>query len=32
LSLYEWVGFVGAHEARHAEQIREIAAAYSPQR
>ena len=25
LSLYEWIGFVGAHEARHAAQIREIA-------
>jgi hypothetical protein len=23
LSLYEWAGFIGAHEARHAEQIRE---------
>lgn len=27
LSLYEWIAFVGAHEARHAEQIRETGAA-----
>jgi len=26
LSLYHWVAFVGAHEARHAEQIREAGA------
>lgn len=26
LSLYYWFGFIGAHEARHAAQIREIAA------
>ncbi len=26
LSLYEWVAITGAHEARHAAQIREIAA------
>lgn len=26
LSLYHWVAFVGAHEARHAEQIREAVA------
>jgi hypothetical protein len=25
LSLYEWIGFVGAHEARHAAQMREMA-------
>jgi hypothetical protein len=25
LSLYEWIGSVGAHEARHAAQIREMA-------
>jgi hypothetical protein len=24
LNLYEWIGFVGYHEARHAAQIREI--------
>ena len=24
LNLYEWIGFVGAHERRHAAQIREI--------
>lgn len=24
LNLYEWIGFVGAHIARHADQIREI--------
>ncbi len=27
LSIYGWLAFVGAHEARHAAQIREIAAA-----
>jgi hypothetical protein len=26
MSLYHWFGFIGAHEARHAEQIREIIA------
>ena len=26
LNLYQWVAFVGAHEARHAAQIREIGA------
>jgi DinB family protein len=26
LDLYAWIGFVGAHEARHADQIREIGA------
>ena len=25
LNLYQWIAFVGAHEARHAAQIREIA-------
>jgi hypothetical protein len=25
LNLYHWVAFVGGHEARHAEQIREVA-------
>jgi hypothetical protein len=27
LSLYEWIAFVGAHEARHAAQIRECCSA-----
>jgi uncharacterized damage-inducible protein DinB len=27
ITLYEWIGFVGAHEARHTAQIDEIAAA-----
>lgn len=27
LNLYEWIAFTGAHEARHAAQIREIGAA-----
>lgn len=27
LTLYEWIALVGAHERRHAEQIREIGAA-----
>jgi hypothetical protein len=26
LTVYQWIGFVGAHEARHAAQIREIGA------
>jgi hypothetical protein len=26
LDLYTWIAFVGAHEARHTDQIREIAA------
>lgn len=26
ISLYQWIAFAGAHEARHAAQIREIAA------
>jgi hypothetical protein len=26
LTLYEWIAFVGAHEARHADQIREVGA------
>ena len=26
IDLYAWIGFVGAHEARHADQIREIGA------
>jgi hypothetical protein len=26
LSLYHWIAFAGAHEARHAAQIDEIAA------
>jgi hypothetical protein len=26
-NLYQWIAFVGAHESRHAAQIREIAAA-----
>ena len=29
LNMYQWVLFTGAHEARHAEQVREIAAALS---
>jgi hypothetical protein len=24
MNLYHWVAFIGAHELRHAEQIREI--------
>ncbi|MEP6491551.1 MAG: DinB family protein [bacterium] len=24
INLYQWIGFTGAHEARHADQIREI--------
>jgi hypothetical protein len=27
ITLYEWFAFLGAHEARHAEQIREVGAA-----
>ena len=27
LSVYQWFGFIGAHEGRHAAQIRELAAA-----
>jgi hypothetical protein len=30
LSLYQWIAFVGAHEARHAAQIEEIAASLQP--
>ncbi|MEO8621985.1 MAG: DinB family protein [bacterium] len=26
ITLYEWIAFLGAHEARHAEQIREVSA------
>ena len=26
LNLYEWIAFLGTHEARHAAQIRELAA------
>ncbi len=29
LDLYEWVYFVGAHERRHAEQVRELAAHFA---
>ena len=29
LNLYEWIAFVGAHEARHADQIREVGASLS---
>jgi len=29
LNLYQWVAFVGGHEARHTAQIREIAAAFT---
>lgn len=25
LNLYQWIGFIGGHEARHADQIRELA-------
>jgi hypothetical protein len=24
--MYQWIGFIGSHEARHAAQIRELAA------
>lgn len=30
LNLYEWLVFVGAHETRHAGQLREIAVAFAP--
>ena len=30
LSLYEWLVFLGAHEGRHAAQLREIAVAFAP--
>lgn len=30
LDLYEWLVFVGAHEGRHAAQLREIALAFAP--
>lgn len=26
LNLYQWIGFVGAHERRHVEQVREVGA------
>lgn len=29
LDLYEWVYFIGAHERRHAEQVRELAAHFA---
>jgi hypothetical protein len=29
LNMYEWIGFVGAHELRHADQIREIGASFA---
>ena len=29
LNLYEWIAFTGAHEARHADQIREVGASLS---
>jgi hypothetical protein len=29
LNLYQWLIFLGAHEARHAAQIREVAAAFA---
>jgi hypothetical protein len=29
LTLYEWIAFVGGHEARHADQIREIGRAFA---
>lgn len=29
LDLYEWVYFIGSHERRHAEQVREIAAHFA---
>ena len=31
LNAYQWGGFIAAHEARHAEQIREIAAQLNAQ-
>lgn len=30
LNLYQWLILLGAHEARHAAQLREIAAAFAP--
>lgn len=30
LNMYEWIAFIGAHEARHAEQIRESAGVPTP--
>lgn len=30
LTLYEWLVFLGAHEGRHADQLREIAIAFAP--
>ena len=30
LTLYEWLVFLGAHEGRHAAQLREIAVAFAP--
>lgn len=30
LTLYEWLVFLGAHEGRHATQLREIAIAFAP--
>lgn len=30
LNLYQWLVFLAAHEARHAAQLREIAAAFAP--
>lgn len=29
LDLYEWVHFIGAHDRRHAEQVRELAAHFA---
>lgn len=29
MNFYEWIGFVGAHEGRHAAQIREIGEAFA---
>lgn len=29
LTMYQWIGFTGAHEARHADQIREAGASLS---
>ena len=30
LNIYQWLVFLGAHEGRHAEQLREIAIAFAP--
>ena len=30
LNIYQWLVFLGAHEGRHAAQLREIATAFAP--